>query len=113
VKPLKRASEASEVSQCMAVHIDEIRGDWGEEHKFHPERRWKFDFVITGPKIAIEIEGGIWVKGGGGHNRGKAFLDDMEKYNHAVLLGWKVLRFSPQQVLDGTAIAFIKKCLAS
>jgi hypothetical protein len=37
----------------------------------------------------------------------------MEKYNHAALLGWRVLRFTPAQVLDGTAIAFIHRVLES
>jgi hypothetical protein len=86
-----------------------------KEHRFHKERRWRFDFAIHGfgDYWGLEIEGGAWVKGGGGHNRGKAFIDDMEKYNHAALLGWKVLRFTPAQVLDGTAIAFIKRVLES
>ena len=69
----------------------------------------KDGFGVT--KVGIEIEGGAWTQGR--HTRGKGFIADMEKYNHAALLGWRVLRFTPQQVLDGTAIAFIKKVLES
>lgn len=60
-------------------------------------------------KIAIEIEGGAWTRGR--HTRGAGFIRDMEKYNHAALLGWRVLRFTPQDVLTGKAIAFIKRVL--
>lgn len=110
---MSRKSKRDEASQLLAEHIDEIRGDWSEEYLFHPPRKWRFDFVILDAKVAIEIEGGIWVQGGGGHNRGKAFLDDMEKYNHASLSGWRLLRFTPDQVLRGEAISFIKKVLES
>lgn len=62
-----------------------------EEHKFHPTRRWRFDFADLENKIAIECEGGIWTSGR--HTRGAGFSNDTEKYNQAVLLGWRVLRY--------------------
>lgn len=91
-----------------------------KEFCFFQGRKWRADFAIihipTGMEshlLLIEIEGGVWVRGGGGHNRGKSFLDDMEKYNHASLSGWRLLRFTPDQVLRGEAISFIKKVLES
>lgn len=65
------------------------------EYRFHPTRRWRFDYANTEHKIAIEIEGGVFT--GGRHTRGKGFVNDMEKYNEAVKLGWKILRYTPQQ----------------
>lgn len=90
-----------------------------KELQFIPSRKWRFDFAILPQEppilltrgVAIEIEGAVWTQGR--HTRGKGFIADMEKYNHAALLGWRVLRFTPQQVLDGTAIAFIKQVLES
>lgn len=67
-----------------------------KEYKFCKERRWKFDYCWIKPKIAIECEGGVW--SGGRHNRGSGFIKDMEKYNKAALLGWKVLRYTPEQM---------------
>lgn len=109
----KRESEASIL---LYQHLREVGGPHyaiEKEYRFHCARKWRFDFALTFPKIAIEIEGGVWVTGGGGHNRSQAFLDDMEKYNWAGAFGWKVLRFTPKQVLDGTAIEFIKRVLES
>lgn len=66
-----------------------------KEHKFHDERRWRFDYVVSGKKIAVEIDGGVWSnKGAGGrHNRGTGFIKDMEKYNAAAKLGYRILRY--------------------
>ena len=79
------------------------------EHHFCEGRKWRFDVAVTDCKYAFEIEGGIFVRGA--HVRGKHFESDMEKYNTAAALGWKVFRFTPEQVLNGTAKAFIERYL--
>ena len=68
------------------------------EYKFCPTRRWKFDFAYPQDKIAIEIEGGLWIQGR--HNRAPGMIKDMEKYNCATVMGWKVLRYTPQNLDD-------------
>lgn len=77
------------------------------EYKFHPHRKWRFDFAYPQFKIAIEQEGGVWT--GGRHTRSKGFLNDMEKYNEAAILGWRLLRITPQMITDGTAIDLIER----
>ena len=67
------------------------------EYKFHPDRRWKFDFCLPNNKLAIEIEGGVWVQGR--HNRGQGFVNDCEKYMEAQLLGWVVYRL-PEPLIN-------------
>jgi hypothetical protein len=81
------------------------------EHRFYDGRRWRFDIALVGliRKYGFEIEGGLYVKGA--HVRGQHYESDMEKYNTAAALGWKVFRFTPKQVLNGTAKAFIEKYL--
>jgi len=76
--------------------LNRIVKGWVTEYKFSPTRRWRFDFCHPVLKIAVEVEGGVWVKGR--HTRGKGFLGDMEKYNAAVLLGWRVLRYETSQI---------------
>ena len=77
------------------------------EHKFHEKRKWRFDLAWLGPKLAVEVEGGIWVYGR--HNRAVTFLKDMEKYNNACLLGWSVLRLSTDMVKSGEGLDIITK----
>ncbi len=60
------------------------------EYRFHPTRRWRFDWSWPKSKLAVEIDGGQWVGRGGRHNSDK----DREKLNAAAALGWRVLRFS-------------------
>ena len=81
------------------------------EHRFHPSRQWRFDFAWPGLRLAVEIEGGVWT--GGRHTRGSGFVEDCEKYNAAVLLGWRVLRFAESHVKNGTAIRVVKEALAN
>lgn len=80
------------------------------EYGFHPARRWEFDWVFQdgcGKNIAVEVEGGIWSKGR--HVRGKGFKSDMEKYNEAAILGWKILRFTPQEITSGVFLDTLKR----
>jgi very-short-patch-repair endonuclease len=57
------------------------------EHKFHPTRRWRFDFAWPSIKLAVEIDGR------GRHHTVAGFRADCEKINEAIKLGWRVLRF--------------------
>jgi len=75
------------------------------EFKFHPIRKWRFDYAWPTQKVAVEIEGGIWTRGA--HVRGKHYLSDMGKYNEAAKLGWRVFRFTPQQFKHGVVQSFI------
>lgn len=79
------------------------------EYKFHPDRRWRFDFAYPDLKIAIEIEGGTFVNGR--HNRGAGFQSDCQKYNEAGLLGWTVYRFTGAMVRNGEAVSTINRAL--
>ena len=63
------------------------------EYQFHVKRKWRFDYAIINLKIAIEVEGGVWVNGR--HTRGAGFLKDMEKYNTATSMGWHIIRTIP------------------
>lgn len=65
------------------------------EYKFHPKRKWRIDYCWPHHKLAVEIEGGIWVYGR--HNRATTFLKDMEKYNELAIAGFFLLRFTPKQ----------------
>jgi len=99
-----------------------------KEHVFCPGRKWRFDYAWIPQKVAVEIEGGAHARTlrchacgsavmvpsksggmvpfrfGGGHT-GQRYESDIEKYNTAVLLGWRVLRYKPQTI----DYSFIKK----
>lgn len=65
------------------------------EYKFHQTRRWRLDFAWPAEKLAVEIEGR------GRHQTFMGFAKDAEKYNAALLLGWRVLRYPAAFVKPG------------
>jgi len=111
VKTKKRRSakqgtrQPSEGETVLATHLKACKIGY----KFHLKRKWRADFLITGTKILVEVEGGIWIAGGGRHTRGKGYIGDMEKYNSAAMMGFTVLRFSTEQVKSGLAVQPIEK----
>jgi len=96
-------------AQLLGHHLEYLQLMPTHEYRFHPKRRWRFDFAWPDIKFAVEVEGGIWT--GGRHTRGKGFENDLEKYAHALLLGWSVLRVGDKMIHDGTAIQMIQQLL--
>lgn len=92
------------------------------EVEFTPNRRWRFDFAYLVDRLAIEVEGGTFARplkchrcgvmvkekgkngklypaySAGRHNRGAGMAKDAEKYNEAVILGWRVIRVTSQMM---------------
>lgn len=81
------------------------------EHRFSTDRKWRFDFAWPNQMLAVEVEGGTRVNGR--HNRHSGFQGDCEKYNHATLMGWRVLRYTGDMVRSGEAVAQIRFALLS
>ena len=67
------------------------------EYRFHPVRKWRFDYALPSCMVAVEVEGGVWTKGR--HINPKGFLADIEKYNAATAMGWRVFRVTPSSLL--------------
>jgi len=99
-------------------HLSELAVCFAREFRFHDMRRWRFDYLLTdmlagiglrawrkASKIAVEIEGAIWNQCR--HTRGKGYQADLDKYNAATMMGYRVLRFSTEDVMLGRAKAFL------
>lgn len=73
-----------------------ISEPWVREHNFDAawKRNHRFDFARPDKMIAVEVDGGQFAAGGGRHNTDT----DREKLNIAAALGWRVFRFSVQQL---------------
>lgn len=99
----------SEAEEMLALQFRALRIEVEREYRFHNTRRWRFDFALPGPKLAIEIEGGLY--NGGRHTRGKGYEQDLEKYQAAMLDGWTVYRCSPGMVKTGDAVRTVQKLL--
>ena len=80
-----------------------------KEYRFHPTRKWRFDYAIPSRRIAIEVEGGVWTQGR--HTRPQGFLGDMEKYNTATLMGWRVFRTTPDRLISQATLRMLKSAM--
>lgn len=87
------------------LHVECVK-----EFRFHPKRLWRFDYAIPVHKIALEVEGGVWT--GGRHINPKGFLGDMEKYNTATLMGWRVFRTTPDELYKLNTLNMLKTAIS-
>lgn len=107
--------KTSREKQRLEAFINEIEKDGryavAKEVKFHPIRKWRFDWALVRSKkqIAIEYDGGVFT--GGGHVRGMIFSSNCEKLNTAALMGWTVLRFTAPMIRAGMHETMIKEAL--
>lgn len=100
----------SHIEEEFALQLRALKlNGWEREYKFHPVRKWRFDFYFPQKKLAVECEGGVWVNGR--HNTGVGMVKDMEKYNAAVEMGISILRFAAHMVKSGEAVAQVERML--
>lgn len=109
----KRTRQRSKSLQITDVFTTicktDLKVECVKEHKFHPKRKWRFDYAIPEHKIALEVEGGVWT--GGRHIRAQGFLGDMEKYNTATLMGWRVFRTTPDDLYKMATINLFRQAI--
>lgn len=91
--------------QCIAVGLPSPE----LEVRFHPTRKWRFDFAFVSQRLAIEVDGGAFVQGR--HSRGGGVEKDVEKFAEAMVLGWRILRVTPRHVRNGQAVNWIERLL--
>lgn len=79
------------------------------EHRFAPPRRWRWDYCWEPEKVALEVDGGLFV--GGAHVRGARILKTHEKLNTAAALGWRVLYCTPQSLHSEETLTLVRQAL--
>ena len=78
-----------------------------DEFYFHTVRKWRVDLCWPDQKLALEIEGGVFINGR--HVRPTGFIKDIEKYNALSILGYSLLRFTPQQMESCESYDFLRE----
>ena len=105
----------SKAEDMLEMHLRAMNIKYVREHKFHPSRRWRFDFAVLDCNLAIEVEGITYYgknKDGsmklGRHQSAKGIQGDLEKYDEAMRMGWNIYRCSQGMVKSGRAIETIE-----
>ena len=107
----KKQTAGSKGEEALAAQLQAAGVSFEREQLLIPGRRFRFDFVITGSDLVIEVEGGTW--SGGRHTSGVGFRSDCFKYNKALELGYRVLRYTTDMVTKGEAIAQVMDILGA
>ena len=63
------------------------------------DRRWRFDYAWPDERVALELQGGIYLAGRGGHVSPKGVQTDCEKFNRAVCAGWRPCKLTNKQII--------------
>lgn len=107
---LPKLGGKSMLELLLAQHLREKNCPAPErQHKCVVGRQFLFDFAWPEFMVAVEVQGGQWVRGK--HNRPEGYEIDCDKANMATLQGWRVLRFTGAQIEDGRARDCILKML--
>lgn len=91
------------------MHLDELRIPYWRQYRYVPGRQFRADFGIPERKLLIEVQGGVFSRRAHGSITG--VLKDNERLNQATLQGYRVLRFTPDEVMDGRAKETVAQCL--
>ena len=79
------------------------------EVRFHPVRKFRFDWAWPDAKLALEVEGGVW--SGGAHGRGTGIVRDMAKATLAAEEGWRIIRVTPSNLATMPTMESIERAL--
>ena len=84
---------------------------WVAEHRFHPARKWRWDFACPSQKIALELEGLVSGAVVGRHQTPPGYEKDCIKYNEGILQGWRLIRVTYAMLRSGVAYDFIERAM--
>ena len=110
VEQMKKAIKKAKTGELEATMLSQIAAarllPCSPQYVFHSTRKWRFDFAWPEIRFAVEVNGGIYVRGG--HSRGKGQENDMEKIAEAAILGWTTICVSSNQIKSGEALRWIE-----
>lgn len=92
------APQVKELGLAILAWCAKYDHEYQKEFKFCPSRKFRMDFCITDLKIGIEYEGIFSRKSR--HTSLKGYMGDIEKYNLATKMGYKILRYHASNYKD-------------
>jgi very-short-patch-repair endonuclease len=106
-------SALEESLEWALKHLAPELAGWVREYRAIPGRKFRADFAFPASRLAIECQGGIFMRRGA-HAGPSAAKRDMEKLNLYTIHGWRLLQFGPHDLTKRTvsdAVDTIKAAL--
>ena len=110
--PASIGKSVSALEDLMALQIRADRlPEPQREAVLIPGRKFRVDFFWPTEKVCLEVNGGVWMKGGA-HSLPSNIERDYEKLNLLQLAGYVVLSVSGKAVKSGQALQWLKMALS-
>ena len=113
-----QASVEGLFQQLLLLQREGFDFDIRREYVFHPTRKWRADFFLSGPRLKpIIVEyNGLFERNGhsslnSGHRSVAGVMKDWSKGNEAQLLGILYLQFGPAETKTGDSMNVIARAL--
>ena len=101
---------ASNAEDLLAFQLCAVGIEFVRQYQYAPPRKLKADFAFLRPRgLLVEVQGGVYNRKAHGSITG--ILADIDRLNAATMADWRLLRFTPDSVKDGTALAVIERAL--
>lgn len=104
-------NKAKQIDPFIRVVKQELGLDVWPEFYFSKERKYRLDYALPLHKLAVEVDGGIFMRGKSGHSSGKGIKRDQEKASLLAALGWRLIRLTPSELVSLRTIELIKKAI--
>lgn len=107
----------------LGQHLADAGLAFERQHHYAADqgRDHRADFAFVPERLLVEVEGGVYGKGspcrlcgrrpGGAHGSVTGLLADLERSKLAAVAGFRVLRVTPDEVNDGTALRWVLAAL--
>lgn len=111
---LNKRPDGADWEKLLAFHITHAEPKLPEPTRHYRfakalGRRFEADFAWPKERVLVEVQGGIWRKYGGAHSRPDHIERDIEKQQCALMLGYRLLPVTPQDVRSGRALEMIQQ----
>lgn len=112
----KEVRLAVSVFQSAGIPIPEVecKVRKGTDKRGRPTY-WRFDYAWPLEKLFLEVQGGIWLgrhgKHAGRHSGGMGQIRDMQKYNVAAIMGWRIIYATPAEVQSLAVLGTVRAAL--
>lgn len=106
-----KARALSAPEERLALHLRAEGIEFERQYRWCPGRRYKADFAHPMARLLVEVQGGTHIRGKRSHTGAIGYEYDRMRNNEAVILGWRMLEFTPKHIKSGRAIREIKRAL--
>ena len=108
----EKIPKLSDPEERLAFHLKAVGiAGFVRQYRWCQGRAFRADFAFVPERLLVEVQGGIHIRGARSHTGIKGYEYDRSRQNEAVVLGWRVLEFTPRQIKCGLAVDTIKRAL--